>query len=495
MRYHRAATGPISRRPDAGRPCKTAPRAVVLKVAGNRATELGNRNRSIRASLLRMAAFTDSGRAVRRNPGNEPIETTESRVHDMAVRMRGVGAPGRLGRRRVHTAATRYSNVPARVGDRTDKPVPQQLRTATGEGNEMKARKVVLPPPANGIWPAAIAITAELIGVCRTLEGDDWYLGGGTMLAADWQHRTSTDIDILIAPGLSMNALPDAAARRIEKLIDQTHGETIRSPDQKLSVRFPNRGKVDIFSSGRQLPGLEEAIDIDGRPGRRLSDAQIFAGKFRRAVERHVAARDLFDMCYAAETWRTGLTQALNTIPETDLNRITTFWRSAEPKIREEAQTKLTGVNEQERIRPSQLVEKTIRQLEKHRYAEIRITAAKDRAVVQTLTAGGRADVYESARENIERDFVARGITRHLAQHNIGARDAIERTRDKSRNASSDETVFHIRTANATRARMEMYKGAELTRHAGKNVNPQERPDGQRRPQRAAERSQTLQRR
>ena len=359
----------------------------------------------------------------------------------------------------------------------------------------MKARKVALPAPANGIWPAATALATELIGACRTLEHNEWYLGGGTMLAADWQHRTSTDIDILIAPGLSMNALPDAAARRIERLIKQEQGETIRSPDQKLSVSYPGRGKIDIFSSGRQLPGLEEAIDIDGRPARRLSDAQIFAGKFRRALERHVAARDLFDMCYAAETWRTGLTQALNTIPEDDLNRITTFWGSAEPRIREEAQTRLTGVNEHDRIRPSQLVQKTIRQLEQHRYAEIRITAAKDRTVVHTLTVGGRADVYESAREDIERDFVARGITRHLAQHNIRASDAIEQTRDKSTSARGDETVFHIRTSNATRARMQMYKGTELTPNAGKNVSPQERPKLKRGHERAGERIQTPQRR
>ena len=207
-----------------------------------------------------------SERAVRRNPSNKPVETTESGIHDVAVRMRRMGAPGRLGRRRVHTAATGQGDVSPRMGDRTDKPVPEQLRTAAGKGENMKARKVALPAPANGIWPAATALTTELIGACRTLEHNEWYLGGGTMLAADWQHRTSTDIDILIAPGLSMNALPDAAARRIERLIKQEQGETIRSPDQKLSVSYPGRGKIGRSGGGESEQHAPEYPTRDRRP-------------------------------------------------------------------------------------------------------------------------------------------------------------------------------------------------------------------------------------
>ena len=130
--------------------------------------------------------------------------------------------------------------------NRTDKPVPEQLRTAAGKGENMKARKVALPAPANGIWPAVTALTTELIGACRTLEHNEWYLGGGTMLAADWQHRTSTDIDILIAPGLSMNALPDAAARRIERLIKQEQGRnnSVTRPETECQLPRPRQNRA-----------------------------------------------------------------------------------------------------------------------------------------------------------------------------------------------------------------------------------------------------------
>ena len=126
---------------------------------------------------------------------------------------------------------------------------------------------------------------------CATLEHEAWYLGGGTALAADWQHRTSTDIDILIAPGLSMSALGPEANARIDLLIESQGGKRLTAPDQKLSVAYEPDGKVDIFSSGRQLPGHEEPIEIDGTPTRRLSNAQIFAGKLRRAIEGHAPAR------------------------------------------------------------------------------------------------------------------------------------------------------------------------------------------------------------
>ena len=70
-----------------------------------------------------------------------PVETTESRIHDVAVRMRRMGTTGRLGRRRVHTEATGHGNVSPRMGNRTDKPVPEQLRTAAEKSEDMKARK------------------------------------------------------------------------------------------------------------------------------------------------------------------------------------------------------------------------------------------------------------------------------------------------------------------------------------------------------------------
>ena len=219
-----------------------------------------------------------------------PTETPAGRLHDMALRVTGVRADRGMGRQRVHDTATRKGDVRTRLGDRPPKPVPEQLRATTTDA-EMRARHVDLPEPANRIWSRATALVDALLKECKTLEDDKWYLGGGTALSAEWRHRNSTDIDILIAPGLSMASLHGNSKKRLSELINATNGTRIDAPDQKLSATYGEHGKVDIFSSGRQLPGHEEKIEVAGRTTLRLSNAQIFAGKFRRAIDQHVAAR------------------------------------------------------------------------------------------------------------------------------------------------------------------------------------------------------------
>ena len=58
---------------------------------------------------------------------------------------------------------------------------------------------LTLPEPAAGLWAAkrsiVYAIPPEMFG--RSIPP---HLGGGTILAARWKHRISTDIDVLL-PG------------------------------------------------------------------------------------------------------------------------------------------------------------------------------------------------------------------------------------------------------------------------------------------------------
>ena len=310
----------------------------------------------------------------------------------------------------------------------------------------MKSRHIDLPEPARSIWRDATTLVDALLRECKTLEYEHWYLGGGTALAADWGHRTSTDIDILIAPGLSMAALHGKGYERLSELIDATGGTRLDAPDQKLSVTYDNHGKIDIFSSGRQLPGHEEPIEIGGRATFRLSNAQIFAGKFRRAIDRRVAARDLFDICHAARIRDPGMQQALNTLTEPEVNRIKEFWESSRAKIEEEARERLSGIRKENWIDPEGLVEETVRTTEDHRYAQVVIRAGRDEATVRTITIGGEPNEYRSTGKQIERDFHARGVARHLMLHNVSARQVIHDAREAMKQ-SVEQTV-----AQTTRA-------------------------------------------
>ncbi len=293
----------------------------------------------------------------------------------------------------------------------------------------MKSRHIDLPESASRIWKQATTLVDALLEECKTLEHQRWYLGGGTALAADWHHRTSTDIDILIAPGLSMAALYGKGHERLDQLIAGTNGKQLNAPDQKLSVRYGEDGKVDIFSSGRQLPGHEEPIEIGGRTTLRLSNAQIFAGKFRRAIDHNVAARDLFDICHSARIKDAGMQQALNALTQPEVERIREFWKSSSSKIENEARERLSGIPGEYWIDPDQLVERTIGTTEDHCYAQVLIEAGNDRTRILTVTNGGARNEYRSGKTEIERDFHALGIARHLMYHNISPRVVINDAR------------------------------------------------------------------
>ena len=303
---------------------------------------------------------------------------------------------------------------------------------------------VDLLEPASRIWEHATTLVDALLKESRTLEHDRWYLGGGTALAADWHHRNSFDIDILVAPGLSMAALHGEGHQRLSKLIQATNGEQINAPDQKLSIAYGNNGKVDIFSSGRQLPGHEEPIEIAGRTTLRLSNAQIFSGKFRRAIDHHVAARDLFDICHAARIRNdAGMHQALNALTQPELERIREFWESSRAKIEDEAHKKLSGISAENWIDPKQLVKRAVRTTDTHRYAEVLIQTSDDRTTIQTRTNGLRTNVYQSTSSDIERDLHGLGIARYLGCHNISVREVIRDAR-KAMTQNTQRTIAHI---------------------------------------------------
>lgn len=311
-----------------------------------------------------------------------------------------------------------------------------------------RPRQIDLLEPASRIWKHATTLVDALVAECRTLEHDRWYLGGGTALAADWHHRKSFDIDILIAPGLSMAALHGEGHQRLSKVIHATNGRQINAPDQKLSIDYGNNGKVDIFSSGRQLPGHEEPIEIAGRTTLRLSNAQIFSGKFRRAIDHHVAARDLFDICHAARIKNdAGMHQALNALTQPELDRITEFWHSSRTKIEDEAQKKLSGISEENWIDPKRLAERAVRTTDTHRYAEVIIQAADDRTTIRTRTIGYRTNEYHSTANDIERDLHGLGIARYLRCHNISTREVIRDAR-KAMTQSIQQTIAHIARPN-----------------------------------------------
>ena len=72
--------------------------------------------------------------------------------------------------------------------------------------------------------------------------------------------------------------------------------------------------------------------------------------------------------------------------------------------------------------------------------------AGYDETRIRTITNSGRTNEYRSASADIERDFNALGIARHLMQHNISPRQVMQDAR-KAMTQSIEQTV--ARTAPA----------------------------------------------
>ena len=66
--------------------------------------------------------------------------------------------------------------------------------------------RLTLPLPARGIWLRVrrlLELALDRLGP----EAGPWKIGGGTVLAARWNHRESADLDLTVNAGAAIPAL------------------------------------------------------------------------------------------------------------------------------------------------------------------------------------------------------------------------------------------------------------------------------------------------
>ena len=136
-------------------------------------------------------------------------------------------------------------------------------------------------------------------------------LGGGSVLAARWKHRKSTDIDVLLPERDSLN---DAGEGGPLDLAAATGGQHEGDAPERVVVRL-GFGKLDVAAIKPQIPGLEEQVEIEGRTETVLTSAQILLGKFNRTDA--AVTRDAFDMAVAANAEPRALELAVNSLDST----------------------------------------------------------------------------------------------------------------------------------------------------------------------------------
>ena len=289
--------------------------------------------------------------------------------------------------------------------------------------------RLALPLPARGIWLRVRSLlepARERLGP----EAGSWKIGGGTVLAARWNHRESTDLDLTVNAGTAIPALFAGPDDNFEAEIRQRGGHSIAFDRDRCTVGF-STGKLDLCALD-PMPGEGHADAlVDGEPAVVLHNAQILCGKLRRANRSPV--RDVFDIVVAQELDPHALAVAVNTRTARDIEAIAAAWRTSNPVFAYNAPLDLMGVQPRFDGGMTTLGHDAAAALTGARYERVRIGIDRGAGFVQTRTRNGAARELTFDLIHIDEVFEANGLNHYLPQTGARPVDIRERMRAASR--------------------------------------------------------------
>ena len=194
-----------------------------------------------------------------------------------------------------------------------------------------------LPGAAGQLWKAKRQIIHTLPVGPEGVKVEP-YLGGGTILAARWKHRTSMDIDIFM-PG--RENLADLQLNNEQNIVARLQGTAEELKSSHIKIDF-GESMLDL-STVRVRPedGHKTAI-VDGEKEVVLSNSQILRGKLERTTRLFV--RDVFDVLVAEQKDRSALAAAVNMLPLDRIGMIQWTYNNANEHFADRYPTDITGV-------------------------------------------------------------------------------------------------------------------------------------------------------
>ena len=253
------------------------------------------------------------------------------------------------------------------------------------DGTVSPGGELRLPEPARGLWLRtrdAIRTSLDEIGI------SEYAIGGGTILAARWQHhRASDDIDLALPANARLDRLDDRQAcgfrKRMEQLggkcDPQTHGVVYR-------IAFAGQG-IDLWAHHVEPPGAERRERVEGSEETTLSTVQILWGKLNRGLDG--LARDVYDVAKAADVDPEALEVAANAHARRRTEQVALQWFATERAIDRQARTRLRGVPADEQEQLGTLGSRASERLLRALYDELVIERHGDRLRMTTRTAAG----------------------------------------------------------------------------------------------------------
>ena len=144
------------------------------------------------------------------------------------------------------------------------------------------------------------------------LDAETLTLGGGTALAARWQHRESTDVDLFTAPGAFQRAGLHPA--KLEGLVRSIPGLTLESltVDEVSCHATFREGQLDLLSLPSVMPESDSGDYVAGTSIHVESNAAVLARKIHQRILTMglLYPRDLYDIACATKLDPEALTAA-----------------------------------------------------------------------------------------------------------------------------------------------------------------------------------------
>lgn len=165
-------------------------------------------------------------------------------------------------------------------------------------GPPLPGRTLRLPPPAEALMEVWEEVWSK---IPEPTQSTRWALGGGTILAARWDHRRSYDIDVFFGEEDWTGGLREAGV--CDRLRHLAHGrgyDDSRTRERVLTISpvivDGRRLKIDVVGMEPRIPITPSRDRVEGRGKREAMDTwAILAGKLA-GRGKQARDRDLYDL-------------------------------------------------------------------------------------------------------------------------------------------------------------------------------------------------------
>ena len=317
------------------------------------------------------------------------------------------------------------------------------------------------PEPAGQVWNEYGEVLMKyLVHLSQDAEVPRaWWIGGGTILAARWEHRQSRDIDILISEKTKGNGAEEALKSIATELRHRGAVVDLEIPHGWMHARHQDPGGaerqrgIDIWVKEPRLRAEVEVERIGNYNLPTLPTSQILYGKLLRGTGE--IARDAYDIAHAHGKDPAALESAVNSVSWTLQRRSEILWHTGAAAIDREKNAIVAPDG-----RPAHDQEGCGRRaaaaIREARWSEVQITTRNGRLHVLTRNAGGERRDWTGSRgtplEGCLGKLMRIGIYNHVLENyddaEWGHRDFVEAVVHSMR-SRTDDRILHTRTALA----------------------------------------------